>query len=163
MGLPGSSGHNKKEAKPKPKAKLSKWEEASQISKETTTEQLQQKAIRFMVNFFFKFSPTPNRCELFLRTPNHLQATVFVNELGKEYGTMQGLRLQVQGSSLKDKTNLLKSLTKQLQALERLRSSMAAKKAGKIEEMKPALLEAFSTLQASKKLKVEITKALKES
>lgn len=34
---------------------------------------------------------------------------------------MQGLRLQVQGSSLKDKTNLLKSLTKQLQALERLR------------------------------------------
>ena len=29
--------------------------------------------------------------------------------------------------------------------------------------MKPALLEAFSTLQASKKLKVEITKALKES
>ena len=129
MGLPGSSGHNKKEAKPKPKAKLSKWEEASQISKETTTEQLQQKAIRFMVDFFFKFSPTPNRCELFLRTPNHLQATVFVNELGKEYGTMQGLRLQVQGSSLKDKTNLLKSLTKQLQALERLRSSMAAKKA----------------------------------
>ena len=160
--MPGSSGHNKKEAKPKPKAKLSKWEEASQISKETTTEQLQQKAIRFMVDFF-KFSPTPNRCELFLRTPNHLQATVFVNELGKEYGTMQGLRLQVQGSSLKDKTNLLKSLTKQLQALERLRSSMAAKKAGKIEEMKPALLEAFSTLQASKKLKVEITKALKES
>ena len=76
---------------------------------------------------------------------------------------MQGLRLQVQGSSLKDKTNLLKSLTKQLQALERLRSSTAAKKAGKIEEMKPALLEAFSSLQASKKLKVEITKALKES
>ena len=52
VGLPGSSGHNKKEAKPKPKAKLSKWEEASQISKETTTEQLQQKAIRFMVDFF---------------------------------------------------------------------------------------------------------------
>ena len=84
VGLPGSSGHNRKEAKPEPKAKLSKWEEASQISKETATEQLQQKAIRFMVDFF-KFSPTPNRCELFLRTPNHLQATVFVNELGKEY------------------------------------------------------------------------------
>lgn len=162
MGLPGSSGHNKKEAKPKPKAKLSKWEEASQISKETTTEQLQQKAIRFMVDFFLSLARHRTVASFFSERPT-ISRLLSSSTSWARRRYMQGLRLQVQGSSLKDKTNLLKSLTKQLQALERLRSSMAAKKAGKIEEMKPALLEAFSTLQASKKLKVEITKALKES
>ena len=44
-----------------------------------------------------------------------------------------------------------------------VRSTLAGKKAEKMEEIKPTLLEAVTTLQASKKLKVELTKALKEA
>ena len=76
---------------------------------------------------------------------------------------MQGLKIQVNGTSIDEKGKILKNISRQCQALEKVRSSLDAKKKAKLEEMKPKLIEAVSELQASKKLKVEISTALKKA
>ncbi|CAE7517832.1 unnamed protein product [Symbiodinium sp. CCMP2456] len=123
-------------AKPAPKKKANEWETASQVTEKTTKDELKEKA------------------------------NMFVQDLAKEYGTLQRLKLQVNGSSIAKRakySKYLKSLTKQCAALERLRASLDAMKKAKLEEAKPGLIEAASTLQASKKLNVDVTAALKKA